>query len=310
MKQFRGLPAASSAVRCAMLGAATALLVALAFPHAAFAAFPGKNGRIVFESRYLGGRIFTIRPNGEGKRRIASRDSSEPAFSANGRWIVFGRIRGENTDLFKMRADGSHKVRLTHSPANEAEPSFSPNGRKIVFARRRANGSYDLWTMRAGGGRKRRLTSTREASEGSPQYAPNGRRIAFRSGTLDLAIMKADGSRAHRITTTRNAYEWEFDFSPDGRRIVFSRSRDRLDRTDIFSVSADGSHLRRLTRSNAVETFPAFSPRSNRIAFSSDRRRADGSYRIYTMRVDGSRIRRLSGGHRGADESPSWGVAR
>ena len=293
-----------------MLGVAIAAFITLAFAHAASAAFPGPNGRIAFES---GGRIFTMRPNGERQRRITGRDSWEPAFSANGRWVVFvARGRGGNTDLYKVRSDGSHKVRLTHSPADEMTPSFSPGGRMIVFARRNDLdlGRFDLWKMRAGGGHKRRLTRTPGSSRDSysPQYSPNGRRIVFVKDA-DLVIMRADGSRAHRITRTRHVSESHPDFAPDGSRIVFSRHSARRVDQEVFSVRANGSHLRRLTRSKAHDTFPTFSPRGGRIAFSSDRQRPDGSFLLYTMRADGSGLRRITGGHI-AEQNPSWGIAR
>ncbi|MEK6272585.1 MAG: hypothetical protein AABM42_08065 [Actinomycetota bacterium] len=310
MKQWPRLRT-DPASKLVTLGAATAFLIALVFPHAASAAFPGPNGKIAFAGGYRIGNygIYTIRPNGERWQRIAGKNSFEPAFSADGRRIVFERFRHGNNDLYKMRADGSHKVRLTHSPANERGPSFSPSGRRIVFARRHESGSYDLWTMRAGGGHKRRLTHTRGSTEDSPQYSPNGRRIVFVKN-FDLAIMRADGSHAHRIATSPNVYESHPDFAPDGSPIVFQRSSARRIHEEIFSVRANGSHLRRLTRSKANDSFPAFSPNGRLIAFSSDRHRAAGSYRLYKMRADGSRLRRVPGGRRGLGSGPSWGRAR
>jgi Tol biopolymer transport system component len=293
----------------AMLGAATAFIVALAFPNAASAAFPGQNGKIAFEGRYLGGRIYTVRPNGERRQRIAGKESASPVFSADGRRIVFERFRHGSNDLYRMRADGSHKVRLTHSAAYESGASFSPNGRKIVFARSREGGNSNLWTMRAGGGHQRRLTHTRGSSEGSPKYSSNGRRIVF-AKDVDLAIMRADGSHAHRISTSPNVYETGPDFSPDGSRIVFERSSVRQIHEEIFSVRANGSHLRRLTRSKANDSFPTFSPNGRLIAFSSDRHRPAGVFDIYKMRADGSRLRRVTGSRRVLDKSPSWGIAR
>lgn len=292
-----------------MLGTAIAFIVALAFPHPASAAFPGQNGKIAFEGRYLGGRIYTVRPNGERKQRIAGKESASPVFSADGRRIVFERFRHGSSDLYRMRADGSHKVRLTHSAADENGASFSPSGRKIVFARRRGRGNYNLWTMRAGGGHQRRLTHTPGASEGGPKYSPNGRRIAFVTN-FDLAIMRADGSHVHRIWTTPNVYETGPDFSPDGSRIVFERSSVRQIHEEIFSVRANGSHLRRLTRSKANDNSPTFSPDGRLIAFSSDRHRPAGVFDIYKMRADGSRLRRVTGSRRVLDQSPSWGIAR
>jgi Tol biopolymer transport system component len=308
------LASPANPARLGILGTIAGFILAFAFSHPASAAFPGPNGRIAFASGYRGGGISTIRPNGERLRHLVGNYSSEPAFSADGRRIVFMRYRlgVHGPEIYKMHADGSHKVRLTHSRAIEWGPSFSPSGRSIVFARTFHSNQYDLWKMRAGGGQKKRLTHTR-ASETSPKFSPNGRRILF-VRELDLAIMKANGSHAHRIRATPNVFESSPDFSPDGSRIVFSRnSVRRQPYEDIFSVRADGSDLRRLTRSNADDIFPAFSPNGRRIAFArKPRRPAGGDYRIYKMRADGSRLRRVTrgGGRQGSGSSPSWGRAR
>jgi Tol biopolymer transport system component len=46
-----------------------------------------------------------------------------------------------------------------------------------------------------------------------------------------------------------------------------------------------------LTTGGGQENFPAWSPKGDRIAFTSDR---DGDYEIYTIKPDGSRLRRLT----------------
>jgi Tol biopolymer transport system component len=298
MKQLQRFRA-DSASRLGMLAAATAFIVVLAFPHAASAAFPGPNGKIAFEAN---GHIYTVRANGQGRQRIAG-NGLTPAFSADGRWIVFARYLGDNREIYKMRADGSHKARLTRSSAaDEFDPSFSPSGRRIVFARELGSSRADIWTMRAGGGDKRRLTQTQSTVEFSPKYSPNGRRIVLvRNPGVDLVTMRADGSNAHRITTTPFAYEWEPDFSPDGSRIVYAQSTERRPTDHIFFMRADGTHPRRLTRGAKDNTSPAYSPSGKWIAFARNRR-------IYKMRAHGSRLRRVTRGGEGT--SPSWGRAR
>jgi Tol biopolymer transport system component len=60
---------------------------------AAGSAFPGDNGRIVFQS---------------------TRDGGPP-------------------EIYSMNPDGTDQRRLTNTPAGNFEPSFSPDGRTIVF---------------------------------------------------------------------------------------------------------------------------------------------------------------------------------
>jgi dipeptidyl aminopeptidase/acylaminoacyl peptidase len=74
---------------------------------------------------YLGllGAIFTMRPDGSGRRRLARTGTadSSPTWSSDGKSLLFvgaGRFNGptanELDQVWTMRADGSHKHALTH----------------------------------------------------------------------------------------------------------------------------------------------------------------------------------------------------
>jgi TolB protein len=71
-------------------------------------------------------------------------------------------------------------------------------------------------------------------------------------------------------------------WSPDGQHLAVSLSRDG--NTQIYQVNADGSGLRRLTRSSAIDTEPQFSPDGRSIYFTSDR---GGAPQIYRMPASG-----------------------
>jgi Tol biopolymer transport system component len=63
-----------------------------------------------------------------------------PKWSPDGRRIAFGASPifpgepGFHTDIWIMRADGTHKRQLTRG-GFDGEPVFSPDGRRIAFAR-------------------------------------------------------------------------------------------------------------------------------------------------------------------------------
>jgi len=61
--------------------------------------------------------------------------------------------------------------------------------------------------------------------------------------------------------------------------------------TDIYSSSATGSDLLRLTSAITVETAPQLSPNGDLIAYSSN---ASGQFQLYTMNRDGSNQRRIT----------------
>jgi TolB protein len=129
---------------------------------------------------------------------------SAPSISPDGRHIAFTSdlaAPGRNLDIFVMRSDGSHVVRLTDSPAIDAEADWSPDGREIAFNSDR-DGDQEIYVIGSNGGPVRQLTHN-TAVDRQPDWSPDGRRIAFdsdRSGAFDIWVMNADGSGARNVT--------------------------------------------------------------------------------------------------------------
>jgi Tol biopolymer transport system component len=76
-------------------------------------------------------------------------DSSEPAWSPDGKKIAFRKVvddLGSNMKIFVMDADGSHAVRVTHNPAVDRNPTWSPDGKKIAFQSNR-HGNFDIYVV-------------------------------------------------------------------------------------------------------------------------------------------------------------------
>ena len=87
-----------------------------------------------------------------------------------------------------------------------------------------------------------------------PAWSPDGSRIAYaRTGAIYVA--NGDGSGERRLTTMREPVSFPAR-SPDGRTIAISASTDAYN-ADIFLVRADGSGLRRLTRTQGRTTASA-----------------------------------------------------
>ena len=101
-----------------------------------------------------------------------------------------------------------------------------------------------------------------------------------------FGLLGARGSAESRIVTSgREA----------SGKIAFNRNFGTAP-SDVYVMNADGTGLRRLTRSRGEDNYPAWSPDGRRIVFGSER---DGNLGLYVMKKDGSRQRRLTRNPRG-----------
>ncbi len=89
-------------------------------------------------------------------------------------------------------------------------------------------------------------------------------------------------------------------WSPDGKYVAFLSTRDG--NPEVYAMLANGSELRRLTRTDGEESEVAWSPGSDRLAFVS---RTDGKPEIYTVDLRGEKAVRLTV-NEVDDLSPVW----
>ena len=140
-------------VMLAALAVAVSSLVQEARP--AHAAFPGANGRIVFDTNRDGNEeIYAMNPNGTNQVNLTKYPSAndfDPAVSPDGTKIAFTSTRAGDPDIWVMNADGSNQQHLTTSTASDTDPSWSPDGKQIVFVSDRT-GNPDIWVMNASDG--------------------------------------------------------------------------------------------------------------------------------------------------------------
>ena len=121
-------------------------------------AFDSVRGNSTFNANH---DIFTINPDGTGEVRLttATGKDSDPAYSRDGRRIVFVSERDGNREIYVMNADGTNQTRLTDHPAIDYQPTFTPDGNFIVFTSDRG-GDDELYLINLDGTGVTRLTNT------------------------------------------------------------------------------------------------------------------------------------------------------
>lgn len=94
---------------------------------------------------YLGGAAH--RSAAEDKGETPSQNSKFPETGT----VIWSTKRHGTWDIYKMRADGTNRVRLTEDDASDYHPVWSNDGQWIYFCRIDASENEDIWRMRPDG---------------------------------------------------------------------------------------------------------------------------------------------------------------
>ena len=161
---------------------------------------------------------------GSPQKFIAStRDDSGPAYSPDGRSIVFYSSRSGTQEIWLCDADGSNPRQLTSMGGPlTGDPSWSPDGQTIVFDSRK-EGNSDLYLLSPQGGPVRRLTSD-PGYEGSARWSRDGKWIYFyssRNRRGENYKMPPGGGEAVQVTKNGGIDAFE---SPDGQWLYYSKA--------------------------------------------------------------------------------------
>jgi len=216
----------------------------------------------------------------------------------NGR-IAFTSFRHGQWDVYTMRSDGASVRNVTDTRWLKTSPSWSPDGRWIVFSGER-HGPSDLFAVRANGNDLTRLTESRR-SESWPAWSPDGDLIAFvcwrGTNPFQICTIRADGTRPRRLTDYPVTGASDPAWSPNGARIAFDHAGG------IYTMRPHGGHVHRIHNTPESSFEPSWSPDGHTIAFVS---RAEGSYDLYTIRIDGTRLRRITRTPPKDEQMPCW----
>ena len=265
---------------------------------------------------FVPSNVFVTHPDGTGLRQLTRGQSRilSLAWSPDGTRLAFVRTGGEfpPDNIFVVDIRTGHVTQLTTQTSQyEGSPAWSPDGSRIAFARRGANGSWEIYTMRPDGTDVGQLTHG-GGNHGEPAWSPDGTRIAFTataapdSGGTDVYVMQADGTGVRRVTATPTLFESDPQWTPDGSRLSFlvhgpdDRPPDR-----ILSVGEDGSDARTIHvcgRGCGEILDYAWAPDGRQILFTvitADTGNAV-SRRLYVMAADGTGVRLVPTGSRGA----------
>jgi TolB protein len=170
-----------------------------------------------------------------------------PAWSPDGKRIVFYSSCEGARDIYMMNRDGTGRKKLTSGSGENKFPVFSPDGNSIAFTSSRG-GRDQIWLMNVDG------SNTRKIADGcSATFSPDGSWLWFSTTCEDSAIQRIQISSLN-LSTIGGMPGHNPSVSPDGQFVVFQTNND------IWIMDIDGSNPTQLTSRSAVEGAPTWRP--------------------------------------------------
>jgi TolB protein len=167
-------------------------------------------------------------------------------------------------EIYIVDYDGANPVRVTNTTTLNVAPAWSPDNQVIAY------------------------TSWRPSSAGNFGVFQD----------IILSYIQV-GQRTTPANGSPDRQNYLPAWAPDGSRLAFTSNRDG--NPEIYVMNKDGSGLRRMTNSPAIDVSPTWSPTGNQLAWVSDR---TGQPKIYIMNSDGTGQRLLVGDPR--SDRPTW----
>ncbi|HKI26750.1 MAG TPA: S9 family peptidase [Candidatus Sulfotelmatobacter sp.] len=184
-----------------------------------------------------------------------TRSTFGPAWSPDGREVVFTTNLSGRNNLWKVSAAGGWPVQLLQSDDRQSGAVWSPDGKWIVFEQDFGGGEiYDLFAVSSDGGELINLTNTPDISETDARWSPDGSMLAISyrpqtSSTTNIALLDWKTKRVRKLTDeqTKNR-EWSAAiWSADGKTIYADRANAGHTDSDVYRVDVATGKLENLT---------------------------------------------------------------
>jgi Tol biopolymer transport system component/DNA-binding winged helix-turn-helix (wHTH) protein len=240
-----------------------------------------------------GGTPRVLKAQESAKKAVLGMLNRYPAWTPDGKYIVFSSDSGGRDHLWLAPAEGDGPPEELGALGDGISGAWISSLGALAFVHE----DYDTNIWRLDLNRSvsdpapnpaQVVSSTR--LESNPSLSPDGRRLAFasnQSGYTEIWIGDVDGTNAAPLTSMNAANTGSPDWSPDGKQIVFdSRAEGR---PHIYVINAGGGKFTKLTTSMGV--VPHWSPDGKWIYYSSD---SSGRMEIWRVPSSGGTPERVT----------------
>jgi dipeptidyl aminopeptidase/acylaminoacyl peptidase len=184
-----------------------------------------------------------------------TRNTFGPAWSPDGREVVFTTNLSGRFNLWKVSSEGGWPIQLLESDDRQTDAVWSPDGKWIVFQQDFGGGEiYDLLAVPSAGGDVINVTNTPEVSETDARWSPDGSTLAISyrpktSSTTDIGLLDWRTKKVRKLTNeqTKNR-EWSGPiWTGDGKVIYANRVNAGFTDSDVYRIDVASGKADNLT---------------------------------------------------------------
>ena len=264
-------------------------------------------------------------------------ENAEAYFSFDNKQLIFQSKRdGRDCDqIYSMNIDGSNLKMVSNGEGRTTCSYFFKGGKKVLYASTFGGSKecpppvdlskgyvwaiypeYEIYTSTPDGKNIKKLTDS-NGYDAEATISPDGKKIIFtseRDGDLELYSMDTDGKNIKRLTN-EPGYDGGAFYSPDNKMIVYrgshptdpkivERDKQLLKQHlivpltfEVWTMNADGSNKKQITKLNAASFAPFFTPDGKRIIFCTNYFATDERKRNFDLaliNVDGTGLERVT----------------